>query len=84
MANFVIRVTLPPRPWPFRWGPWGTSEETISRDMDDGKIIIWQADRKGQDGMADEPMLITCSTSKMGCTTKVECNARSLLRRTRL
>ena len=42
MANFMFRITLPPRPWPFSWGPWGTSEETICREMDAGKIEICQ------------------------------------------
>ena len=88
MANFVFRITLPPRPWPFSWGPWGTSEEKICREMDAGTIEIWQFDRKAK-GMANEPMEITCNTGSASCTTTVECNARecktrSLLRRTRL
>ena len=86
MANFVFRITLPPRPWPFSWGPWGTSEETISREMDAGMIEIWQFDRKSK-GMSSDPMEITCNTGKASCTTTVECDARecktrSLLRRT--
>ena len=85
MANFVFRITLPPRPWPFSWGPWGTSEETICREMEAGTIEIWQRDRKGhENGMVDDPMEITCQSGRSSCTTTVECNKRSLLRRTRL
>ena len=84
MSNFVIRVTLLPCPWPFRWGPWGTSEREICREMDAGTIAIWQRDKKGKGGMAADPVLITCNTGKASCTTTIECDARSLLRRTRL
>ena len=82
MSNFMIRVTLPPRPWPFSWGPWGTSEETICREMDAGTVEIWQRDQKGCAGMVDEPMVITCHNDKRKCRTTVEYYNRSLTRRT--
>ena len=84
MANFMFRITLPPRPWPFSWGPWGTSREFVSFEMNDGQVLIWQRDRKGEDGMAADPMEITCKTGKSSCTIKVENGTRSLVRRTRL
>lgn len=85
MANFSFRVILPPRPWPFRWGPWGTSGEEICREMDAGTIEIWQRDKKGKDGMVDEPTMVTCSLPyKSSCTMTIEWGAQAVQRRTRL
>ena len=84
MANFVFRIVLEPHPWPFSWGPWGRSNETICREMDDGTIAIWQRDKKGKDGMVDEPMLVVFSTYKSSCETTIDFNSRTLQRKTRL
>lgn len=72
MANFVIRVILEPHPWPFRWGPWGRARQFVSFEMDDGQVLIWQRDKKGQDGMTDEPMSVAFSTGRLSCLTTVE------------
>lgn len=39
MTNFIVRVCISPRPWPFRWGPFG---KNATRDflIDEGKILI--------------------------------------------
>ena len=89
MANFAFRIVLEPHPWPFSWGPWGRSREVICREMDDGTIMIWQRDGKGEDGMVDKPMAVECSTGRSTCTTAIMSpakgwQARKLLRRTRL
>ena len=86
MSNFAILVTLPPRPWPFRWGPWGRSQRFNYHVADAATITIWQRGQSGRDGRCDEhrAMVISCDTGKASCTTKIELGNRSLRHRTRL
>ena len=88
MVNFVIRLSLEPHPWPFRWGPFGLSREQICRVTNNGTIEIWQRDKEGEDGMDDEPTIVECCTGRAICTTtmetKLKWRAKKLQRRTRL
>ena len=87
MTSFVIRLSLEPHPWPFSWGPFGLSREKLCRVTNAGIIEIWQRDRKGEDGMVDEPLVVDCRTDRSTCTTTIEpkqnWNAQKLQRRTR-
>ena len=71
MSNFMIRVHVEPHPWPFRWGPFGTAREFVDFELNDGSVEIWQRDRDGRDGMAAEPVVVMCQSTRLNCTTKV-------------
>jgi hypothetical protein len=83
MSNFVVRLVMSPRPWPFRWGPWGRSSRDVTFEMDDGQVLIWQRSRKGLDIMVDVPMAVDCITQPSACTTMVVWAGQSVRRRTR-
>ncbi len=76
-GSITVRVCISPRPWPFRWGPFGRS---ATRDflIDEGRILIFQ--REGR-SMNQSPVVVECYSSKDGCATTMDFRGSSRFKR---